>query len=204
MPSSQTDITPLVETGSRKFFAASLNSNGSFGAKEYHEGLMEVDIEFTSEATDISADDEPAYVRLQSPLQGEGTIKFAQLPFNVYSKFFDVRADANGAIVVNSRAKSKEVAFGYYSSVGDGSESMFTMYRAVFQLPSLNAESFNGTTVRDITLNVKVYPYALKPGAPINERVTYSIVNSQLNASIWEQVQDQIYIPDQTIGAGGA
>jgi len=194
-----TSITPLYETGNKKFFAASLLPGGAFGAKEYHEGLMEVSIEFSSETTDISADDEPSYIRLQSPLEGEGTVKFAQLPFNVYSKFFDVETDKNGVVQINSRAKSKEVAFGYYTTVGDGSESMFTLYRAVFQLPALNSVSFDGQTIRDITLNVKVYPYAVRQGASVKDRVTYTIINSALNSEIWEQVQNLIYVPDQEV-----
>ena len=200
MLNSNTNVSQLYETGNKKFFAASLNPNGTFGAKEYHEGLMEVSIEFSSETTDISADDEPAFVRLNSPLEGEGTVKFAVLPFNVYSKFFDVTTDRNGAVVINSRGRSKEIAFGFYTTLGDGSESMFTLYRAVFALPALSSVSFDGQTIRDLTLNVKVYPFAVKDGATIKERVTYTIINSNMNANIWEQVQDTIYMPDAELG----
>ena len=194
MPNS-VNVSQLYETGNKKFFAATLNSNGTFGAKEYHEGLMEVSIEFKSETTDISADDEPAFVRLNSPLIGEGTVKFAVLPFNVYSKFFDVTTDKNGAVLINAKGKSKEVAFGYYTTVGDGSESMFTLYRAVFQLPALNSVSMDGKTIRDLTLNVNVYPFDYKG----KEKVTYTIINSRINAPIWEGVQKDIYIPDSEV-----
>ena len=190
------NISQLYEIGNKKFFAASLHPDGTFGAKEYHEGLMEVSIEFSSEVTDISADDEPAFVRLNSPLEGEGSVKFAALPFNVYNKFFDVTTDKNGAVVINARGRSKEVAFGFYTTLGDSSESMFTLYRAVFQLPALSSVSFDGQTIRDLTLNVKVYPYAVKDGSRIKDRVTYTILNSTMNAEIWDKVQRQIYIPD--------
>jgi len=200
MLNNNTNVSQLYETGNKKFFAATLNPDGTFGSKEYHEGLMEVSIEFSSETTDISADDEPAFVRLNSPLEGEGSVKFAALPFNVYSKFFDVKMDSNGAVVVNSRAKSQEVAFGFYTTLGDGSESMFTLYRSVFQLPALSSVSFDGQTIRDLTLNVKVYPYAIKEGGQIKDRVTYTILNSQMNAAVWDLVQSAIYIPDADLG----
>ena len=195
------NISQLYEIGNRRFFAASINANGTFGAKEYHEGLMEVNIEFTSEITDLSADDDPSFVRLSSPLMGEGTVKFAVLPFAVYSKFFDVEVDANGAVVIKSTAKTKELAFGFYSSVGDGSESMFTMYRAVFQLPALASISFDGTAIRDLTLNVKVYPFRYTAANNQPDTVTYTILNSQLNSGIWSRVQNAIYVPDMTIPA---
>jgi len=201
--SSNTNVSQLYETGNKKFFAASLNPGGSFGSKEYHEGLMEVSIEFKSETTDISADDEPAFVRLNSPLSGEGTVKFAALPFNVYNKFFDVTTDKNGAVVINSRGKSKEIAFGFYTTLGDGSESMFTLYRAVFGLPALNSVSFDGKTIRDITLNVTVYPYAYEASGGKTDKVTYTIINSILNKDIWEGVQKQIYIPDSDVEIEG-
>lgn len=199
MPSNTVSVSQLYETGNKKFFAASRNADGTFGTKEYHEGLMEVNIEFKSEATDINADDDVSFIRLNTQVQGEGTIKFAVLPFNVYSKFFDVKIDNNGAIVIKSKAKSKEVAFGYYSSVGDGSESMFTMYRAVFQLPSLSSTSFDGKTIRDITLNVSVYPFEYIDHSNEKDKVTYTILNSSLNDDIWDDVQDDIYVPDCTI-----
>jgi hypothetical protein len=196
MNQNNVNVSQLYETGNKKFFAASIDENGVFGAKEYREGLMEVSIEFKSETTDISADDDPAFVRLNSPLTGEGTVKFAVLPFAVYSKFFDVTTDKNGAVLIKSGAKSKEVAFGFYTSVGDGSESMFTMYRAVFKLPALSSVSMDGKTIRDLTLSVNVYPFEYVGEDAKREKVTYTIVNSNLNADIWKMVQDEIYIPD--------
>lgn len=200
MQSKSVNVSQLYETGNKKFFAASINPDGTFGDKEYHEGLMEVSIEFQSEATDINADDDVSFIRLNTQVTGSGTIKFAVLPFNVYSKFFDVKIDKNGAIVIKSKAKSKEVAFGYYSSVGDGSESMFTMYRATFQLPTLSSASFDGKTIRDLTLNVNVYPYNYINEDGDEDKVTYTILNSNLNKDIWDKVQDQIYVPDSTVG----
>lgn len=197
------NVSQLYETGNKKFFAASINEDGSFGEKEYHEGLMQVSIEFSSESTEINADDNPAFIKLNSPLTGEGTVQFAVLPFNVYSKFFDVTTDKNGAVVIKSGAKAKEVAFGFYTSVGDGSESMFTLYRAVFQLPALSSVSFDGKTIRDLTLNVKVYPFEYISADDKNEKVTYTILNSKINSDIWNKVQDQIYVPDAVIDGEG-
>ena len=91
MPNQTTSVSQLYETGNKKFFAASLNADGTFGAKEYHEGLMEVNIEFKTETTEINADDNLSFIKLNTQVTGEGTIKFAVLPFSVYSKFFDVK-----------------------------------------------------------------------------------------------------------------
>ena len=201
MANETVNVSQLYETGNKKFFAAQLNADGTFGKKEYHEGLMEVNIEFKSETTEIGADDDVAFIRLNTQVQGEGTIKFAVLPFNVYSKFFDVKVDKNGAIIIKSKTKSKELAFGYYSSVGDGSESMFTMYRAVFQLPALSSVSFDGKTIRNLTLNVKVYPYEYISTENEPDKVTYTILNSNINKDIWSKVQTEIYVPDSTVGA---
>ena len=194
-----TQVSQLYETGNKKFFAAELKPDGSFGEKEYHEGLMSVSIEFKSETTEINADDDESFIKLNTQVTGEGTIQFAVLPFNVYSKFFDVKIDKNGAVVIKSKTRSKEVAFGYYSSVGDGSESMFTMYRAVFQLPTLASTSFDGKTIKDLTLNVKVYPYEYINEENEPEKVTYTILNSNLNKEIWDKVQEKIYVPDSEV-----
>lgn len=193
------DVSQLYETGNKKFFAAELKKDGTFGAKSYHEGLMEISIEFSQEITEIGADDNPAFITLASPMLGEGTVKFAVLPYDIYSKFFDVKTDKNGVVVINAKGKPKQVAFGYYSAVGDGSESLFTLYKAVFTLPSLNSVSYDGKTIRDLTLDVKTYPYDYKDETNKPQQVTYTIINSELNKDIWDKVQTAIYIPDAAV-----
>lgn len=195
------DISQLYETGNRKFFAAELKSDNTYGGKSYHEGLVEVKLDFTQEITEISADDNPAFITLGSAVTGSGTVKFAVLPYSVYSKFFNVTTDMNGAVVISGKsAKPKQVAFGYYSQVGDGSESMFTIYKASFSLPSLNSVSFDGKTIRDLTLDVKIAPYGYTDSNGKLQQATYSIINSETNKDIWSDVQDDIYIPDKAVG----
>ena len=195
---SVTDVSTLYEVGNRKFFLAEKTATG-FGTKEYHEGLMEVKIEFTSEMTGINADDDPMYIDLSSPTTGEGTVKFATLPYSMYSKFFDVKIDSNGAVVVKAQAKAKFVAFGYYCTLGDGNQSMFTMYKAAFEMPSLNSVSFDGKTIRDLSLKVKVFPHQYTDKQGKADQVTYSIMNSVLNAASWAKAQTAIYVPDSTL-----
>jgi len=194
------DISQLYEVGNRKFFAAELLANGTFGAKTYHEGLMELKLEFSQEVTEINADDNPAYITLAGAVSGEGTVKFAVLPYSVYSKFFNVSVDKNGAVVISGKSvKPKQVAFGYYSQVGDGSESLFTVYKSTFSLPSLNSVSFDGKTIRDISLNVKIAPYTYKDAGGKDQQATYTIINSETNKTIWNKAQAAVYIPDSTL-----
>ncbi|MGI6593696.1 MAG: major tail protein [Christensenellales bacterium] len=194
------DVSQLYEVGNRKFFAAELKSDNTYGSKTYHEGLVEVKLDFTQEITEINADDNPAYITLASAVTGNGTIKFAVLPYSVYSKFFNVTTDINGAVVISGKStKPKQVAFGYYSQVGDGSESMFTIYKAAFSLPSLNSVTFDGKTIRDLTLNVTISPYSYTDANGKKQQATYSILNSETNKTIWDDVQDDIYVPDKVV-----
>ncbi len=194
-----TDISRLYETGNRKFFAAELKADGTFGSKTYHEGLMEISLDFSQEITEINADDDPAFITLAGAVTGEGKVKFAVLPYTVYSKFFNVSADKNGAVVISGKGSvPKQVAFGYYSQLGNESESMFTVYKAVFSLPSLNSVSFDGKTIRDLTLDVKIYPFSYKSGDK-TQAVSYTILNSEINKTIWSKAQTEIYIPDSTL-----
>ena len=62
MANETINVSQLYETGNKKFFAASLNPDGTFGEKQYHQGLMEVSIEFKSETTEIGADDDVLFV----------------------------------------------------------------------------------------------------------------------------------------------
>jgi len=194
------DISQLYEVGNRRFFAAEILANGTFGAKTYHEGMIECKLEFTQEVTEINADDNPAFITLAGAVSGEGTVKFAVLPYSVYSKFFNVTVDKNGAVVISGKSsKPKQVAFGYYSQVGDGSESLFTIYKAAFSLPALNSVSFDGKTIRDLTLDVKISPYTYKDTANKEQQATYSIINSETNKTIWAKAQAAIYVPDSTL-----
>lgn len=194
------DVSQLYEVGNRKFFAAELLASGAFGAKSYHEGLVEVKLEFSQEVSEVNADDNPSFITLGGAVSGEGTVKFAVLPYSVYSKFFNVTTDKNGAVIISGKSsKPKQVAFGYYSQVGDGSESMFTIYKATFSLPSLNSVSFDGKTIRDLTLNVKLAPYTYTDASGKIQQATYSILNSETNKTIWTKAQTAIYVPDCTL-----
>ena len=196
-----TEVSQLYEAGNRKFFAAEILPNGSYGAKEYHEGLMEVDLEFEQETEEVGADDNPAFITIAGPVTGEGTIKFAVLPYRVYSKFFNVTTDANGAVIISGESsRPKQVAFGYYTQVGDGTESMFTIYRATFSLPPLNSVSFDGQTIRDLTIPVRIVPHTYRDRQNRDKKVTYSILNSGLNSQIWAAAQAAIYVPDMALG----
>ena len=198
----EVDVMTLYETGNIKFFAAKLNADGTFGEKSFHEGLMEINIDFSQDITEIGSDDDPAFITLFSPLTGEGTVKFAVLPYNIYDKFFNVTTDKNGAVVISSSGSPKHVAFGFYSNVGDGSESMFTIYKAAFKTPPLSTVSFDGQTIRDLSLSVKVYPFSYTDSESKAQKVTYSIVNSKLSEDSWASVQEDIYVPDQEIESG--
>ena len=198
--STTTDISQLYEVGNRRFFAAEILPNGTFGTKEYHEGLIEVNLEFTQEVTDINADDNPSFIQLAGAVSGEGSIQFAVLPLSVYTKFFNATRDRNNAVVISGRATPpKRVAFGFYSQLGDGSTSMFTIYNSSFSLPPLNTVSFDGETIRDLTLEVNIRPHTYRDAANREQQVSYTIINSNTNASIWDRVQDAIYIPDTEV-----
>ena len=184
----------VYETGNRKFFAAQLNPDGSYGVKEYHEGIMTIEVSWESETTNISADDNPRFVQFNSPLKGSASFTFTALPFAFYTKFFDARVDKNGAIVVSSRNKPKEVGVGFSTTRADGVEIMYTLYSAVLKMPALETASFDGQTIRNVTIEADVYPYAIKDGNKVVETVSYSILSSDNPA--WEAAQRSIYIPD--------
>ena len=113
----------------------------------------------------------------------------------LYSKFFNI--ERRGGCI--GREETKASGFGFYSMVGDGSESMFTVYKASFSLPSLSTVSFDGKTIRDLTLNVKISPYTYTDAMGKEQQATYTILNSRINSDIWATVQDEIYIPDSEV-----
>ena len=186
----------VYEKGNKKFFAAELKPDGTYGAKEYHEGLMTVEISWESEKTNIGADDNPRFVEFNSPLIGTASIEFAALPFHFYTKFFDARIDKNGAIVVSSQNRPREVGIGFSTTRADGVELMYTLYCAVLKLPALETASFDGQTIRNITIEANVYPFTFKNG----KTESYSILASDQPA--WAAAQDAIYIPDADLPQG--
>jgi hypothetical protein len=76
---------------------------------------------------------------------------------------------------------------------------MFTLYKAAFSLPPLNSISFDGKTIRDLTLNVKTYPYTYTDSTSKQQQATYTILNSETNKTIWSKVQTAIYVPDKAV-----
>jgi hypothetical protein len=76
------DVSQLYEVGNRKFFVAELNSDGTFGEKSYHEGLIEVIACFLTGDNGHSSRDIPDFNHLQARY-GRRTVKFAVLPYSV-------------------------------------------------------------------------------------------------------------------------
>jgi hypothetical protein len=188
----------LHEYGNRNGFFAPLNSDGSFGAREKFEALIDVNITFSQDSNVVNADDEEILTR-KTPLKGEGTVKIAQLPLTIYSKIFDVDTDANQVIIGKSDSVDKFVAFGLETTVGNGSNTLIVLYKCSFQVPDLVTTTDDGQNVRDLSLKVKCYPYKYTAKDGKTKRATFAILNSVAQATAYAAAKLAVYVPDQTL-----
>ncbi len=50
-----------------------------------------------------------------------------------------------------------------------------------------------------MTVDVKVSPYTYKDATSKEQQATYSIINSEVNKTIWSKAQAAVYVPDSTL-----
>ena len=168
------------------------------------DGLVSVDLTFSSTRTATSADDVVDYLNRTSPVKADGTITLIGFTNAMYRKFYNNIADNKGAIVIGKKQQSKAVGLVFYNTEnyeGGSSENMFVLPNVVFELPNLSTTTLaeDDTTIRDFTLTVsaKSQNYQYEDGETVKrDRFTCAILNSVDNADIYQTNRGKIYLPD--------
>lgn len=199
--------TRIYEEGNYGFMIAPLNTDGTYGDVQKIEGMVSIDCTMSRTVTNTPADDIVDYITRTSPESGEGTLTFRGLSVEDYEKLYNSITDENGALTFGRRVSPKKVGISFFNTqsykdaLGEekSSTNKFTLNSVIFQLPNLSTTTMaeDDTTTRDFELsfNANAYNFTNKKGG--SDRVTWSIVNSEDNADIWENVKDEIYVPDK-------
>ena len=179
-------------------------TNPHYGTGAEIEGLVSIDITFSSTRTATPADDVVDYLNRTSPVKGDGTIKLIGFTNAMYKKFYNNIVDKNNVVVIGKKQQSKPVGIVFYNTenyVEGSSENMFVLPNVVFELPNLSTTTLaeDDTTTRDYTLTVSVKSqnYQYTDGSVTKrDRYTCAILNSVDNSSIYEANRGKLYIPD--------
>ena len=180
------------------------SSNPQYGAGVGIEGLVSVDLTFSSTRSATPADDVVDYLNRTSPVKADGTIKLIGFTNAMYKKFYNNIVDKNNVVVIGKKQQSKPVGIVFYNTEnyeGGSSENMFAIPNIVFELPNISTTTLaeDDTTTRDYTLTVsaKAQNYQYQDGETIKrDRYTCAILNSVDNADIYANAKGKMYIPD--------
>lgn len=197
-------LTRVYEEGVNKLTIFPINSDGTYGTAYSYEGLMTVDIPFSSTKANVAADDNPSYRDRVSPLKGEGTITVVGMKRADYSALYNNITDTNGALVGGRRNQSKRVGVGFYNTI-DGESATAEQYTflpdVVFSLPNMSHQTIaeDDTTIRPFELAVTVNSVNFTTRGGLSDRYAYASVDSINDASIYSAVKGTAYVPDQEI-----
>lgn len=179
-------------------------TNPSYGTGVSVEGLVSVDLTFSSTRTATPADDVVDYLNRTSPVKADGTIKLIGFTNSMYKTFYSNIVDNKNIVVIGKKQQSKPVGLVFYNTEnynGGTSENMFVLPNVVFELPNISTTTLaeDDTTTRDYTLTVsaKSQNYQYTNGtATIRDRYTCAILNSVDNADIYATARGAMYLPD--------
>lgn len=200
---AESEKTRIYEEGNNGFMIAPIQADGSYGEVIKISGLISVDITMSNTKTAIAADDVTDYIIKQSGTKGEGTITFAGLSKADYAALYDKITDSNGALTFGRRGSPKKVGFSFLNTqeyLEGSSVNKFTINNAYFSIPNLSTTTLaeDDNTIRSLALSVTCSPYTYETTDGKKDTVTWTVLNSEDNVDIWDNVKDQIYVPDKT------
>ena len=192
----------IVEKGNFGLVVQVLNSDGTYSATvKAIDGLMKIELESSQETANIPADDLPDYYTSRGPLILTGTLTLAGVPLADYKELFDAIEDKNGVVIAGGYVEVKKLGLAFKNRASDGSINQFTLNNVNLTLPPIKTATLDesGTTIREFAIPITANPYEYTDEGGDAARVTYSILNSTKNATIWESANGKIYVPDTTI-----
>lgn len=196
----------LYEEGNYGFKVAELNDDGTYATPlTAIEGLVSVDVTFEQTVENRAADDNTSYLTLQSPLKGSGTITFINLTKDGYKALYANCVDTSGALVFGKKGKTKKLGITFFNTRVGGEEegtsiNKITFNNVVFSLPPFNSQTLKEgeNNIREFAVPFTANPLTYETTDGEKDTVTYSILNSVDDVTIWEENKDKIYIPDSS------
>lgn len=197
-------LTRVYEEGVNKLTIFPINSDGTYGTAYSFEGLMTVDIPFSSTTANIAADDKVNYRDRVSPLRGEGTITVVGMKRADYQALYNNIVDTNGALVGGRRNQSKQVGVGFYNTINGetaSAEQYTFLPNVVFSLPTMAHQTIaqDDTTIRSFELSVVANSVNFETTGGTTDRYAYVSVNSIDDEDIYTAVKGTAYVPDQNV-----
>lgn len=199
-------LTRVYEEGVNKLTIFPINSDGTYGTAYSFEGLMTVDIPFSSTTANVAADDKTNYRDRVSPLKGEGTITVVGMKRADYQALYNNITDTNGALVGGRRNQSKQVGVGFYNTINGETvtaEQYTFLPNVVFSLPNMSHQTIaeDDTTIRPFELAVVANSVNFTTSGGQTDRYAFASVNSIDDVDIYATVKGTAYVPDQEIEA---
>ncbi len=184
------------------------DKNPKYGDGKKIDGLVSVELTFSSTRTATAADDVVDYLNRTSPVKADGTIKLIGFTTAMYKEFYNNIVDSKGAVVLGKNQQSKAVGIVFYNtenSENGPSENMFVLPNVVFELPNLSTTTLaeDDTTIRDYSLTVSAKTQVYYDESGKKDRYTCAILNSEDNNDIYSSVRGTMYIPDGGKQDGG-
>lgn len=198
----------IYEEGNYGFKVFPLNADGTYGTGTAIEGLVSVDITFSSTKTNTPAEDVIDYLHRESPLKGEGTITLVGLKNSDYAKLYSNCVDTNGAVVGGRKNQSKKVGVIFFNTktyldennAPQSKENMISLPNCIFALPNLQTQTIqeDDTTIRNIELSVECNPLNFTTSGGSNDRFTWSMIDADTAGGAWNTIKTSIYFPDSS------
>lgn len=166
-------------------------------------GMVSFSGTISSDITNIAADDDPSYLqREKPPTISDGTVKFAGLTKEDYKLLYNNTTDSNGVLIFGRRGMAKKVGIAFNNTRvnADGTTSInrFSILNITFSLPPIETQTVkeDDDTVRAFSVPYKAttYSYTTQDGKP--DRALITMVNSEDDKDIWDEVKNKLYIPD--------
>ena len=162
-------------------------------------GVVGIEFEVQEAKGKISADDDPAYLKLKGPAMGEGTLTLTGIEIDDYALLTSAILGANKVIAVGEHTDVKEVGFSYkkaFFTDGVKQTNMVMMHCIVFGTPQEGSTSIDeeGIEITDCQIPFEIFPAFYLDGTT-KKRRTYTKLNSAKSTALYDALKDVCFTP---------
>ena len=162
-------------------------------------GAMELTADVDKTITKFAADNNSAYVQMESPTEGTGSIKFTGMTEEDIDFVTNAILNANGTLAFGEDISSLELGMKFTKiQVVDGVtySTDYMFHRVVCKYPSMGGKSIdeNGNEIADCTMNVEIYacPYIENGTSKIR---TFTKISQKKSPAMYALLKDKCFTP---------
>ena len=194
-------VVKIYEQGCSDFIVGELGADGFGDTSKKINGVMEIEMDLTEELGKISADNDPAFIKIKGPARGTGTIRLTAVPIDDYQLLTSALVGANKVIAIGEHTAVAERGFSFKKEQFDNatkSTNLIMVHKVTFGIPNEGSTSIDedGIEIVECEIPFECHPAFYEEGS-VRKRRTITKINSAKSSALYDTLKNKCFTPDE-------